>query len=49
MRVKLMDEKTVSLPVAEKIEWMKPELRRIALNEAETGILFGPEILILLS
>ncbi len=44
-----MEENTVSTPVAEKTEWMKPELRRIAVNDAETGILFGPEILILLS
>ncbi len=49
MRVKPMDEEVVSMPAAEKTEWLKPELRRIAVNEAETGINFGPEILILLS
>lgn len=29
--------------------WERPDFQRIAASEAETGILFGPEILILLS
>ncbi len=29
--------------------WEKPTFQRIAANEAETGINFGPEILILVS
>ncbi len=29
--------------------WEKPALRKIPVKDAETGILFGPEILILLS
>ncbi len=29
--------------------WEDPSFRRIGANEAETGIFFGPEILILLS
>lgn len=32
-----------------RMKWEKPQLRRLAAENANTGILFGPEILILLS
>ncbi len=34
---------------ADRLTWEKPALRKIPVKDAETGILFGPEILILLS
>ncbi len=44
-----MDDQFETAPLLEKAGWETPQLRRIPINEAEAGILFGPEILILLS
>lgn len=45
----MADEQRATETPSERAAWEKPAFYRIGADEAETGILFGPEILILLS
>lgn len=45
----MTDKPANSAPAPDRDAWEKPAYHRIGLDEAEAGIEFGPEILILLS